>query len=174
MRKNNKLLLHIGCGNIDRPYFTNVDARNLPHIHHVTNDITNLSFIEDNSADLIYACHVIEHISWHRQPYLFEHFFKKLKSGGILRLAAPDFDKIVRIYTKAKKNLSTIMGPLFGGQDYIYNFHNCTYNYSALKGFFSEVGFVKIKKWNPKKVEYHDFKDTSTHPVSINLQGIKP
>jgi len=86
MGKDGRLLLHIGCGEIDRPYFTNVDARDLPHVHHVTQDIEDLSLIEDGPADLIYASHVIEHVGWRQQPELFTRFFNKLKPGGTLRL----------------------------------------------------------------------------------------
>ncbi|GHV06380.1 hypothetical protein AGMMS50229_11090 [Campylobacterota bacterium] len=52
--------LHLGCGKRYIPGFVHIDAVDYPHIDHVAT-IDTLSFIPDNSVELIYACHVLEH-----------------------------------------------------------------------------------------------------------------
>ncbi len=56
--------LHIGCGDRYIPGFIHADIRKLPHVDHVSS-AGRLGFCEDSSADLIYACHVLEHFGRH-------------------------------------------------------------------------------------------------------------
>jgi predicted SAM-dependent methyltransferase len=52
--------LHLGCGNINYPDFINVDLMPASHVHYVRG-INNLKPFKNNSVDLIYACHCLEH-----------------------------------------------------------------------------------------------------------------
>lgn len=54
--------LHLGCGNIRLEGFCNVDILMTPAVD-VVSDISKLDNFSDNSIDLIYACHVLEHFS---------------------------------------------------------------------------------------------------------------
>ncbi len=54
--------LHLGCGNIRLPNFCNVDILET-HAVDVISDISKLDNFSDDSIDLIYACHVLEHFS---------------------------------------------------------------------------------------------------------------
>lgn len=60
-----KILVHVGCGEKNAPGFINVDARPLAHVHLVTDDITSLADFENGTVDLIYTCHLMEHIRTH-------------------------------------------------------------------------------------------------------------
>ena len=42
---DNKVYIHLGCGEINSPEFINVDGRFFPHIHHVS-EVNNLSFLK--------------------------------------------------------------------------------------------------------------------------------
>jgi predicted SAM-dependent methyltransferase len=55
------VLINVGCGSKNYPGFINVDAVSAPHVDIVTNNISVLPF-DDNHADLIYMCHVLEHV----------------------------------------------------------------------------------------------------------------
>ena len=87
--------LHLGCGKRYIPGYFHIDGFDGPHIDHVCS-IDDLSFIEDNSIDLIYACHVIEHFKRARLPQVLKEWNRVLKKGGKLRLAVPDFEAIVK------------------------------------------------------------------------------
>jgi predicted SAM-dependent methyltransferase len=54
--------LHIGCGKVDIPGFTNIDLEEYDHIDYVQ-DGTDLFNFERDSVDLIYASHVLDHLS---------------------------------------------------------------------------------------------------------------
>lgn len=54
--------LHLGCGIMRAPGFCNVDVTPQPSVD-VIDDIAVLRRFPDNYAELIYACHVLEHFS---------------------------------------------------------------------------------------------------------------
>lgn len=176
-----KVLLHLGCGEINSPGFINVDTRPLPHVHHIK-DITNLSVFEDNFADLIYACMVLEHLPGAKLQEALLEWKRVLKKGGILRLTVPDFDKIIGCYQANNNNIECIAPALIGGQGYKYNFHFSIFNKEYLGKLLSEIGLSEIREWRPDQAEYHDFSDWADQKlviddrkffISLNLEATK-
>ena len=92
------LKLHLGCGKVDfGEDWINIDQVEYAHVNHVC-DVSTLPFT-DNSASIIYACHVLEYFDWHEAKTIVLSEWKRvLKPGGILRLAVPDFDSIFNCY----------------------------------------------------------------------------
>jgi len=176
-----KIFIHLGCGDIASPEFINIDARPAPHVHYIR-DVTDLSIFSDNYADLVYACHLLEHIQHNNLKKTLWEWRRILKPGGILRLSVPDFDKIVHIYESCSCNISSILGPLMGGQGHKYNVHYSVFNHRYLADKLREVGFKEVRQWDPDRVENHDFRDWANSdividgrafPVSLNLEAIK-
>jgi len=108
-----------------------------------------------------------------------------LSPGGILRLAVPNFPKLVDVY-QSSKELSSILGPLYGkwdigNQEFIY--HKTVYDENSLNKILEQVGFKNIKSWDWQEFfkGHNDFddhsqayyphmqKDSGIH-VSLNLQ----
>jgi predicted SAM-dependent methyltransferase len=108
-----------------------------------------------------------------------------LSPGGILRLAVPNFPKLVDVY-QSSKELSSILGPLYGkwdigNQEFIY--HKTVYDENSLNKVLEQVGFKNIKSWDWQEFfkGHNDFddhsqayyphmqKDSGIH-VSLNLQ----
>lgn len=179
--RDGKILIHLGCGDIASPDFINVDARPAPHVHYVCN-VTDLSIFRDGYADLVYACHVLEHIKHRALRKTLWEWRRILKPSGVLRLSVPDFDKILNIYESSGRDINSILGPLMGGQDYEYNVHCSAFNHSYLADKLREVGFKGVRKWEPDRVSNHDFRDWANSsfvwegrafPVSLNLEAIK-
>ena len=56
-----KVYLNLGCGSSTSSEFINIDAVPLGRTHYLS-DVRDLSRFPDNSVDLIYASHVIEHL----------------------------------------------------------------------------------------------------------------
>jgi len=52
----------------------------------------------DNSADAVYASHVLEHLYREQGQQLARECFRVLAPGGIVRLVVPDLNAIVREY----------------------------------------------------------------------------
>lgn len=176
-----KRLIHLGCGTINDPNFINVDSRYGRHIHHVT-DVTHLDQFSDNFADLIYACHVLEHVGFRELENVLLEWKRVLKAGGKLRLSVPDFQKLLVIYYKNSCDINCIVPMLMGGQDYPENQHRSIFNRAYLESLLVNTGFTDIREWNPINIDHHGFEDWSSktidigdkcYPISLNIESAK-
>jgi hypothetical protein len=175
-----RVLIHLGPGEENDDRFINVDTRPFPHIHFISSvEVQDLFPV--NYADLVYSCHILEHISHVRISHLLSIWHKWLKENGVLRISVPDFDQIIKIY-KEHGSCESIISPLMGGQGYDENFHKAIFNESFLTGLLFEAGFKNVEKWDPGKVEDYSFNDWAnrdyvfqekTYKISLNLQGVK-
>jgi len=156
----NEIKLHLGCGSIRLTGFINVDIRDLPGVDKVEDVISLPSFIE-KSVDLIYACHVLEPLSRHDRLSGMNRWFEVLRSGGILRLAVPDFEKIVHLYTNKGVGVDQLIGFLYGGQDYEFNFHYYCWDFKSLKSDLENVGFSNVRKYEWRETDHANIDDYS-------------
>jgi predicted SAM-dependent methyltransferase len=177
-----KVLLHIGCGDVHSPEFINIDARKMPHVHIVTEDIFNLGQFPNSSVDFIYMSHLLEHVRRKDQRKVLDEMFRVLKPGGVLRLGVPDFDLLLEMYIATGRNTRAIEPILMGGQDYEYNYHYVIFNQASITELLKEVGFREVRKWNPEGDALHKFHDQAdrlaqwggkTYPFSLNVEGVK-
>jgi len=177
------LKLHLGCGTVHIPGFRNIDIRYLPGVDEV-NNIRYLKSYSHDSVDLIYCSHVLEHFSRWEYENVLERWFSILKPGGILRLAVPDFEAVVYHYLKTK-DINTILGLLYGGQDYPENYHYCCWDAKKLFIELESVGFVSIKRYDWHKTEHANIDDasqaylphmdkTNGTLMSLNVEATKP
>lgn len=181
-RSHEKILLHIGCGDIDAPGFINIDARKKSHVHIVTANLFELDNIPDNVAHMIYMSHVLEHVSHRELITTLREMHRILTTSGILRVSVPDFDKIINIYQSTENNIAAIEQPLMGGQDYSFNYHYSVFNGARLHQAMTQAGFKETRAWDPNNCEHHDFDDWASKnisyrgkefPISLNIEGIK-
>jgi predicted SAM-dependent methyltransferase len=115
--------------------------------------------IENGSASVIYASHVLEYFGDEEAPRILAEWFSKLKIGGLLRLGVPDFSKLCEVY-KQTKDLKLISGPIFGlwrteGADVLgdrWLHHRCLYDLEKLSHRLFNVGFRTVQKWDWRKV----------------------
>ena len=143
--------LHLGCGNIRLPGFCNVDILTT-HAVDVISDISKLDNFNDDSIELIYACHVLEHFSHDDAVNVLKRWFQVLAPGGELRISVPDIDRIVKIYTKNWAHFQTPghspwIGLLYGGQGDPYDFHKTGFNFCWMKHLLEKIGFVDIQEY---------------------------
>jgi hypothetical protein len=122
--QHDRVLIHIGCGVFDDKRYINVDTRPGWHIDHVESIENCPRFVRPESADLIYACHVLEHVSYLEVPRTLKGLYDCLKKGGVLRLSVPDFRTIIRIYEE-QRSVPDILSLLLGGQEYPGTVHLC-------------------------------------------------
>jgi predicted SAM-dependent methyltransferase len=180
--ENGKVLLHVGCGKINSPEFINIDAQALPHVHVVTADISSLGDFSNDSVDLVYMCHILEHIKKDSLVNVLTEMKRILKKEGVLRLSVPDFDRLIEVYIASDRDVDSIHPQLMGGQDHAYNFHYSVFNRRNLSDLLEKVGFCEITPWDPYNCQYHNFKDKAMRimtvngkqfPISLNLEAIK-
>jgi predicted SAM-dependent methyltransferase len=127
-------------------------------------------------------CHVLEHVPHTETTSVIRAMRSALKPGGVLRIAVPDFRKIVEIYRANGEDMRSIIGPLMGGQDYVQNFHFAAFDEHSLTHSIKQCGFEQVASWHAGSVAHHDFEDWSNRelefngqrfPISLNLQAIR-
>jgi predicted SAM-dependent methyltransferase len=183
------LKLNLGCWKRDIPGFINIDICDMPHIHYKRN-IDDLSIFEDGIAKLIYASHVFEYFDRAKGMEVLKEWFRVLAPGGVLRIAVPDFEKIVKLY-KEGMGIQSTLGLLYGkmeietenGKEVLY--HKTVYDFDSLKQILEEVGFVNVGRYDWRMTESKDYDDHSQAYIphmdkengilmSLNVEADKP
>lgn len=176
--------LHLGCGNIRLPNFCNVDILTTPAVD-VVSDISKLENFTDNSIELIYACHVLEHFSHDQAVKVLRRWFDVLKPNGELRVSVPDIDRIVMIYHDNWQHFQTPgnspwIGLLYGGQGDPYDFHKTGFNFCWMRQLLEDIGYVEIAEYPhephfiPGAVDASLAKEPFGKFLSLNVVARKP
>lgn len=176
--------LHLGCGNIRLPGFCNVDILHTSAVD-VVSDISKLDIFGDNSIELIYACHVLEHFSHEDALRVLRRWFDVLAPGGELRISVPDIDRIVTIYRDNWQHFQTPgnspwIGLLYGGQGDAYDFHKTGFNFCWMRHLLEEIGFIDIAEYAhephfvPGVVDASQAKEPFGQFLSLNVAARKP
>ncbi len=181
LTNDGRLNLHLGCGYVNHPEFTNIDLLPARHIHYLRS-IDNLAPFKDESVDLIYASHCLEHFPFADVPGVIQEWSRVLKRKGVLRISVPDFDKILEVYLASNRDIDKIQGILMGGQSYKLNYHMTVFNKQKLSALLETSGFEDIKEWYPGSSPMTNIKDASrfmvyqsgkNYPISLNLEASK-
>ncbi|KKM55110.1 hypothetical protein LCGC14_1552970 [marine sediment metagenome] len=149
--------LNLGSGNCPIDGYENVEIKNGQKAYPLD--------YEDESIDEIRAAHILEHFGRGETLDVLKDWTRKLKPTGTLKIAVPDFAKIVDEY---KSGEPQAVGHLCGGQVDEHDLHKNIFDRRSLTSLLEKVGLVDIKHWDSK------VKDCSSLPVSLNLQGTKP
>jgi predicted SAM-dependent methyltransferase len=176
--------LHLGCGSRYIAGFVHVDAQPAPHVDIV--GPVELLRMDNDSASLIYASHVLEHFGRYAYMAVLKEWFRVLKPGGILRLSVPDFAACAAIYYEngLADGLSGLVGLVSGGQRNEYDFHKMIFDETLLRRNLLEVGFCEVRRWDWRATEHVDVDDYSQAHiphmdkengklVSLNLEAVK-
>lgn len=179
------LKLHLGCGSKFIPGFEHVDSTHYRHLDHCA-DVSSLSMYANNSVDLIYACHVLEHFGRHEYLAVLAEWHRVLAPNGVLRLSVPDFGVVASLYMQSglQDGLSGLVGLVSGGQRDSTDYHKMIFDRNLLTSSLLNVGFRECSLWDWRSTEHsaiddysqaylpHMAKDTGTL-VSLNIQAVK-
>lgn len=175
--------LHLGCGKRYIPGYVHIDVVDYPHIDHVSS-IDNLSFLQPESVEAIYNCHVLEHFKRREVPRVLAEWFRVLAPGGLLRIAVPDFTAICDVYQRTG-DIDLVIGPIFGRQDYLYNVHYNIFDYESLRRQLTDTGFADVRRYDWRDTEHANVDDFSQAYIphmdkkrgtliSLNIEARKP
>jgi predicted SAM-dependent methyltransferase len=146
-------------------------------------DINVLPQYEDNSVDLIYSSHVLEHTRRHEYMDILKRWNAILKPGGTLRLAVPDIGQVIAHYNE-HGDLRKLRGFLWGGQTYNENYHYMGWDFATISEDLLEAGFKDIRTYDWRDTEHshiddfsqcylpHMAKDTGML-MSLNVEALK-
>lgn len=175
--------VHLGCGKRKIQGWINLDMDSTLDPD-VIDDVCALTSIEDGSVDIIYASHVLEHTGRWKWKSALALWAKKLKPGGILRIAVPCFPAALHWYKKTG-DINAVMGLICGGQKTPWDVHYVIFDEAALTQGFVEAGLQNVGYWDWRTVEHahvddysqaylpHMRKEDGLH-VSLNMEAKKP
>ena len=133
--------LNLGCGYDKHDGYKNIDIR--PEVNpDIVEDVTKLDSIPDESCDVIYASHILEHFSWRDTDKILTLWVRKLKTGGLLLIKVPNLmDIIAQAYYSTKK-WPQLISDIYGGQEYKENYHKTGFEPTDIK---SKLENLKVK-----------------------------
>jgi predicted SAM-dependent methyltransferase len=133
----------------------------------------------DNFAQYVFSEHVYEHLSYKEGSLLLHEIYRVLRPSGVLRLAVPDLDFLIRLYTDRQKHSAFIQkyyrsfgqeGP--PGANSIINSvfmehgHRYLYDFQELKDQVEGAGFRNVREMEPGKSDHDDLKNLETDPLA--------
>ena len=96
----NKRFYNIGAGAFRHPFWTNIDLKSewyssvQKNSNFINFDLFSLKKlpIPDNTTEIVYSSHTIEHINDEAAQNMFNEAYRILKEGGIFRITTPNID----------------------------------------------------------------------------------
>ena len=107
-----KRFFNIGAGSFRHPFWTNVDLENEWYRDvqkegvSINHDLFSLEKIpvKDNTAEIIYSSHTVEHINDEAAQNMFNESHRILKKGGLFRFTTPNIDLEYMAYKNNDRN----------------------------------------------------------------------
>lgn len=151
--------LHLGCGKRVIDGWINIDIfSDNPNV--IKDDVSKLKTVEDASTDIIYASHVLEHFGRYETEEILKTWHQKLKPGGLLRIAVPDFEAVCKRYV-SHGNIQEVLGFLNGGQRNQYDYHKVNFDFVKIETHLRNVGFGNVRRYDWNLTEHSHVDDYS-------------
>ncbi len=143
-----KKKLHIGCGSLYLDDFANIDGNFTRKSDYCLDVRAGLPF-PDDSMDLIYSSHMLEHVYVDEAVCILKEWYRVLAPGGYIRLTLPDFNFITRILAGEQHTFPRTF-TCASGQAANYLFcdgqHKYAYTGEMIQELATEVGFGRVEK----------------------------
>lgn len=152
--------LNLGSGACEIDGYRSVDRKHGLEVYPLD------SVVDDGNVDEIYASHILEHFGHGECSSVLNHWVKKLRPGGRIRIAVPNFEWIADHYLKGEP--INVQGYVTGGQVDTNDIHASIYDRETLAEIMVNAGLERIGEFAS------EYKDSSSLEVSLNLQGFKP
>lgn len=125
----------------------------------------------DESVDVIYASHILEHFPYEKVQDVVNDWVRVLKPGGRLKVAVPNFAFFANAY--GKQTDINLNGFIMGGHTDENDSHGSLFDKDVIKEVLAKAGLQRLREWKP------EIKDCSsiTHGkelISCNWMGFKP
>lgn len=162
-------VLHVGCGvqrddKLPADYQTDewqeirLDINPDVRPDHV-GDIRDMPMIADETMDVVFSSHNLEHLYPHEVAPTLREFHRVLKPGGHVLIACPDLEQVARLILEGK-----LMEPVFSPPtgpvapiDMLYGYrtalakgnhfmaHRTGFTPASLQAFMEEAGFSDVR-----------------------------
>lgn len=176
--------LHLGCFNKKIYGFTNVDVRADVNPD-LIDDAFTLKTIKNESVDLIYTSHMLEHKNRRDGQNAFCRYYEVLKDCGELYISVPDLQRVFEHYIFFK-DLDKLKCFLYGSQNYAEDHHLNGWDFQTLKNDLIRVGFSIVERFDRWKIDWlagiddysaaylePEFNRHEGHLMSLNVRAVK-
>ncbi|MBN2289549.1 MAG: methyltransferase domain-containing protein [Candidatus Glassbacteria bacterium] len=106
--------------------------------------VENLPFA-DNSVESLLASHIIEHFPYGNLVAVLIEWHRVLRPGGDILVITPNLAYITSGYQQGSMDYTEARNRLFGGQDYMGNYHYTMFDSRSMALALEEAGFRRIK-----------------------------
>lgn len=186
-------MLEIGPGPERIPGFETLDIVKGRHVDYVYDAAAKRLPFEENTFDLIYASHVLEHIPWFQTIDVLAEWVRILKPGGHLEVWVPDGLKICKAlvdyelhgnnyidqdgwyrFNEEKDPYKWAAGRIYTYGDgtanpYSPNWHRAIFTPRYLRLVLEKLGLCHIEQMDRSQVRGYD------HGwINLGMRGIKP
>jgi SAM-dependent methyltransferase len=140
----------------------------------------------DHTFDYILSEHLIEHLAYPAGLRLLHECYRVLRPEGKIRIATPDLEAFVGLYTPALNAIQTsyvrfivneylpdisIYNPCFVLNNAFYNFgHRFLYDRVTLRHAMERAGFVEITLYRPGESDDEAFRGVESHGRVIGAE----
>lgn len=136
--------LNLGCGDVRRDYFVNIDKMHTGKEDMVHDLATGIPF-PDESCDEVYTHHMLEYMTHDRAWFVIRESYRVLKSGGTLMICCPDMEQVLSKLLVSNstdvEETDRMMGAVFG-QDDVFAMRRYGYTQETLERMVIDAGFM--------------------------------
>lgn len=142
MIDSGQLKVNLGCGNLTKEDYINIDMRQLEGVDIVA-DVRDIPL--DNINEL-YLAHVIEHFpEIEMENYILPYWYSLLSVGGKIRVICPNWESMIKGHVEGRISFDILKEITFGSQEYEGNQHYNMFSPRTLKDLMKRIGFRDIK-----------------------------
>ncbi|UCG53509.1 MAG: methyltransferase domain-containing protein [Candidatus Latescibacterota bacterium] len=130
---------------------------------------------EDESFDVVYSSHVVEHLE--SGLHYFKEVYRVLKPGGWTRAAIPNAVHFIKGYLDGRLGLDACIRGLRADRLEAPNGHRHPYDAQKIEGIMASVGFVNIRFMRPCKSRVKEMRDpyfSNRRNRTLYAEGQKP
>lgn len=143
------LKLHLGCGEVIKENFVNVDIRDLPGVDLVADVTLPLPGINPGTASRIEAYDVLEHFPQNQILSVLKLWVSYLGHKGIIVIRVPDLELTAKKMLANELPIHTAQWLIYGGQTHEFDYHKAGFSGGLLEGLLIGAGCNKIlQKFN--------------------------
>ena len=169
--------LHIG-GKLRCEGWEVLNALPGPNVDHLGN-ANDLSRFADNSFEVVYASHVVEHFDYRDELHrTLAEWLRVLQPGGSVEISVPDLEILAGLMLNKQLPMLDhfkVMMMIFGGHVDAFDYHKVGLTEELLGGFLLSAGFTDVRRVE-RFPHFHDTSDMSFagQRISLNMSARKP
>ena len=189
--KKSERFLEIGPGESRIENFETINIIKTKNTDYIGDATLKIKF-PDNTFDIIYASHILEHTPWYMIDKIIKEWARVLKAGGSLEIWVPDGLKIAKAFCDAENKINAeyekdgwyrfneekdpakwFSGRMFSYGDGVgtrghFNYHLAAFSERYLKKLLFDAGFEDIRRMKSNECRGYD------HGwINLGIKGIK-